>query len=365
MTLARELADTAGRPQVDKNLLINGGMNVWQRSTSATASSTGYITVDRFEYSQNGTAAYTQSRSTDVPSGQGFGYSMKMDVTTALASPAAGNYSMFMQKMEGQNLQHLLKGTSSSKAVTLSFWVKSNKTGTYIVRISDEDNSRTIAKSYTVDSASTWEKKTITFDGDTTGTLDNDNAESLTVQWWLSAGSTYTSGTLATSWESTTNANIAVGITNLLDSTSNEFYITGCQLEIGEAATDFQFEPFETTLRKCQRYYEKSYEYATAPGTNTFSGAYYDEVGGTNYPRIQAHYSVRKRTRTPNTITIYNPNTGTSGQMYIWDNGAARYYSLGNTRYTFMSVSTEGQNNGFNLNNRAWGGIHYAADFEL
>jgi len=239
----------------NKNLLINGGMNVWQRSTSATASSTGYKTVDRFQYSQNGTAAYTQSRSTDVPSGQGFGYSMKMDVTTALASPAAGNYSMFMQKMEGQNLQHLLKGSSSAKSLTLSFWVKSNKTGTYIVRFSDEDNSRTISKSYTVDTANTWEKKTITYEGDTTGTLDNDNAESLTVQWWLSAGSTYTSGTLATSWESTTNANIAVGITNLLDSTSNEWYITGIQLEVGSTASGFEFEPYATTQNKCYRYY--------------------------------------------------------------------------------------------------------------
>jgi len=241
---------------VNKNLIINGGMNIWQRSTSATASSTGYKTVDRFQYSQNGSGAYTQSRSTDVPSGQGFGYSMKMDVTTALASPAAGNYSMFMQKMEGQNLQHLLKGSSSAKSLTLSFWVKSNKTGTYIARFSDEDNSRTISKSYTVDSVNTWEKKTITYAGDTTGALDNDNAESLTIQFFLSAGTSYTSGTLATSWESTTNANIAPGITNLLDSTSNEWYITGIQLEVGENASGFEFEPYQVTDLRCRRYYD-------------------------------------------------------------------------------------------------------------
>ena len=243
-------------PTTNKNLLINGGMNVWQRSANATASSTGYKTVDRFQYSQNGSGAYTQSRSTDVPSGQGFGYSMKMDVTTALASPAAGNYTMFMQKMEGQNLQHLLKGTSSARSLTLSFWVKSNKTGTYIARFSDEDNSRTISKSYTVDSANTWEKKTITYAGDTTGALDNDNAESLTIQFWLSAGTSYTSGTLATSWESSTSANIAPGQTNLIDSTSNEWYITGIQLEIGEQATGFEFEPYQVTDLRCRRYYD-------------------------------------------------------------------------------------------------------------
>jgi len=349
----------------NKNLLINGGMNVWQRSTSTSVSTDTYSTVDRWKTSVGSMGAFTISRSTDVPSGQGFGYSTKWDCTTADASPAAGDYIIFQQLIEGQNLQHLLKGTSSAKAIILSFWVKSNKTGTYIVNLYDNDNNRSISKSYTIDSASTWEKKEITFDGDTTGVLDNDNAVSLFLQMWLGSGSTFSSGTLNTSWESKVDANRAVGVVNLADSTSNELYITGVQLEVGSTASGFEFEPFEAILRKCQRYYEKSYEYDTAPGTATFNGAYYDEVGGTNYPRIQAHYGVRKRTRVPNTMTIYNPNTGTSGQMYIWDNTVARYYSLGNTVYTFTSVSTEGQNNGFNLNNRAWGGIHYAADFEL
>jgi hypothetical protein len=255
MTLARELADTAGRPQVDKNLLINGGMNVWQRSTSTSVSTDIYSTVDRFKTRVSGLGAFTISRSTDVPSAQGFGYSLKMDCTTADASPAAGDFLQIQQIIEGQNLQHLLKGTSNAKAITMSFWVKSNKTGTYIASLYDGDNTRRISKSYTIDSASTWEKKTITFPGDTSGTLDNDNGASLWVQWWLGAGSNFTSGTLATSWESLTEANTAVGIVNLADSTSNELYITGIQLEIGEAATDFQFEPYETVLRKCCRYF--------------------------------------------------------------------------------------------------------------
>ena len=256
MTLARELADTAGRSQVDKNLLINGGMNVWQRSTSTPSITTAaYHTVDRFRTSVNTLGTWTQSRSTDVPSAQGFGYSLKMDCTTADASPAAADYLLFEQLIEGQNLQHLLKGTSSAKALTLSFWVKSNKTGTYIVELEDVDNSRHISQSYTISSSSTWEKKELVFDGDTTGTLDNDNANSLKLNWWLASGSNHTSGTLATSWASRTAANVAVGQVNLADSTSNEWYITGIQLEIGEAATDFQFEPYEAILRKCQRYY--------------------------------------------------------------------------------------------------------------
>ena len=240
----------------NKNLLINGGMNVWQRSTSASVSTDTYATVDRFTNSVGNMGTFTVSRSTDVPSGQGFGYSTKWDCTTADASPAAGDYILFNQRLEGQNLQHLLKGTSSAKAVTLSFWVKSNKTGTYIARIYDDDNTRNISKSYTIDTASTWEKKEIVFEGDQTGTLDNDNASSLRIQWWLGAGSTYSSGTLATSWESVTNANVAVGQVNLADSTSNEFYITGCQLEVGSTASGFEFEPYASTLQKCQRYYE-------------------------------------------------------------------------------------------------------------
>ena len=126
-------------------------------------------------------------------------------------------------------------------------------------------------QSYTISSASTWEKKELTFDGDTTGTLDNDNASSLRVQWWLGAGSDFTSGTLQTTWATRVNADRAVGVVNLADSTSNEWYITGCQLEVGSKATDFEFEPYLTTLTKCTRYLHKI--------TN---------VGGTNFAGVGA-----------------------------------------------------------------------------
>jgi hypothetical protein len=261
----------------NKNLLINGSQSVWQRSTSTSVSTDTYSTVDRWKTRVVSMGAFTISRSTDVPSAQGFGYSTKWDCTTADASPAASDRLVFEQRIEGQNLQHLLKGTSSSKAVTLSFYVKSNKTGTYIARIYDNDNSRHIAKSYTISSASTWEKKELTFDGDTTGILDNDNGGSLWVQLWLGAGTDWTSGTLATSWASNTNANNAVGQVNLADSTSNEWYMTGCQLEVGSKATDFEFEPYDKILSRCYRYYNK-YETeiagrrcAVAVGDNTTS----------------------------------------------------------------------------------------------
>ena len=247
----------AQHPITNKNLLINGGMNVWQRSTSESITTAAYHTVDRWLTSMVTIGTFTQSRSTDVPSGQGFGYSLKMDCTTADASPAAGDDLVLITRLEGQNLQHLLKGTSSAKKVTLSFWVKSNKTGTYVIELRDKDNDRHICKAYTISATSTWEKKELTFDGDTTGTFDNDNANSLDVLFWLGAGSNYTSGTLATSWATVVNANKAVGQVNLADSTSNEFFITGCQLEVGEQATEFEFEPYVATLQKCLRYYRK------------------------------------------------------------------------------------------------------------
>lgn len=250
------LAKTTGI-QSSKNLLINGGMNIWQRATTDSVNTDDFKTVDRWRTRVSNFGTFTIERSTDVPSGQGFPYSTKWDCTTDDASPAAADFLIFEQRIEGQNLQHLLKGSSSAKSVTLSFWVKSNKTGTYIARIYDNDNTRSISKSYTISSANTWEKKELTFDGDTTGALDNDSAASLYVQLWLGAGSNYTSGTLATSWESNTDANAAVGVVNLADSTSNEWYITGCQLETGSVATDFEFEPIDLTVNKCLRYFNK------------------------------------------------------------------------------------------------------------
>jgi len=229
---------------------------VAQRSTStASITTSAYHTVDRWSTSLTTLGTWTQSQSTDVPSGQGFASSLKMACTTADASPAAGDRLLIRQALEGQNVQQLKKGTANAESVTLSFWVKSSKTGTYIVEIYDQDNTRNIAKAYTVSSANTWEKKEVTFSGDTTGAFDNDASASLYLNMWLGAGSTYTSGTLATSWQSATSANRAVGQVNLADSISNEWYITGVQLEVGETATPFEHRSYGDELARCQRYY--------------------------------------------------------------------------------------------------------------
>jgi hypothetical protein len=242
-----------------KNIIINGDMSIAQRATSKTSiTSSSYNTVDRFGSGVSSAGTWTQSQSTDVPSGQGFAKSLKMDCTTAQGSLGSSDRLQIFQKFEGQNLQYLKKGTSSAESLTLSFWVKSNKTGTYICEIYDTDNTRHIAKSYTISSADTWEKKTITYAGDTSGALDNDNAESLSVFFWLVAGSDFTSGTLATSWASITNANRAAGQTvNLSDNTANYINITGVQLEAGTTASDFEFLPYDVNFNRCRRYYQE------------------------------------------------------------------------------------------------------------
>jgi hypothetical protein len=242
-----------------RNIIINGDMSVSQRSTSASSiTSSGYHALDRHRLAISSLGTWTISQSTDVPTGQGFGKSMKFDCTTADASPSASDVMWVQHRIEGQNLQYLKKGTSSAEKTTLSFWVKSNKTGTYIAELEDTDNSRHIAKSYTISSSDTWEKKTITFDGDTTGTLTNDNNTSLELHLYLGAGTNYTSGTLATSWASNTDANRAVGQVNLADSTSNEWYVTGIQLETGSQASDFEFLPRDISLQRCYRYCYKT-----------------------------------------------------------------------------------------------------------
>lgn len=255
MALSKILPASQSQFAGARNLIINGAMNVAQRGTVTSAVHDSFGGPDRYKISETGDTVFTMSQDSDTPTGEGFANSLKLDVTTADSSLAAGDFASVMYNFEGQNLQTLKKGTSSAKSVTLSFYIKSTITGTYIVQLYDNDNTRQVSKSYTVSSADTWEKKTITFPADTTGAFDDDNALSLLVRWWFAAGSTYSSGTLATTWASFTAANAAVGQVNAVNSTSNNIFLTGIQLEIGDVATPFEHEDFGTTLAKCQRYH--------------------------------------------------------------------------------------------------------------
>ena len=256
ITAAKLASGTIQNQSAFKNIIINGDMSQAQRATSTSSiTGSGYHTIDRFYLVNGGMGTWTQSQSTDVPTGQGFAKSLKMECTTADASPAASDELVLRQQIEGQMLQYLKKGTTSAESLTLSFWIKATKTGTNIVELFDFDNTRQISQSYTISSANTWEKKTVTFTGDTSGVLGNDNGASLGVQFSLGAGSNFTSGTLSTTWTSSTNADRFVGQVNHADSTSNEWYITGIQLEAGTTASDFEFLPYDVNLLRCQRYY--------------------------------------------------------------------------------------------------------------
>tara|TARA_R100001510_G_scaffold55122_1_gene58614 strand:+ start:238 stop:1380 length:1143 start_codon:yes stop_codon:yes gene_type:complete len=322
-----------------RNLLINGDMKIAQRTTSTSGvSTTGNFILDRWKCNIDFLGAFTISQSTDVPTGQGFSNSMKWDCTTADASPAAGDNLTFQQRLEGQNLQMLKKGTSNAEKTTLSFWVKSNKTGTYVVELRDKDNSnRLISKTYTISSSDTWEKKTITFDGDTTGTLTNDSSSSLDLNFWLGSGSTFSSGSLNSTWGASTNSR-AVGQVNLADSTSNEWYITGVQLEVGEIATDFEHLPFDVQLQRCQRYFEKSYDLSVVPGTSaaydgTILAAVIADGTTTRIVGNDMRFAVRKRTEP--SVTIYATDDGTSGQINNYSSGANKAISsIGNISET-------------------------------
>ena len=253
-----------------RNIIINGDMSIAQRGTSVTGITSTQYLLDRMQFQIGSQGTWTMTQDSDVPTGQGFSKSLKVDCTTADASPDANDSLAVNYRMEGQNIQYLAYGTASAKSLTLSFWVKSNKTGTYINELVNTDAVKQISKSYTISSADTWEKKTMTFAGDTVSGFTNDNNLSMYLRFYLGAGSNLTSGTLNTSWNSITTANRAVGQVNLADSTSNYINITGVQLEVGSAASDFEFLPVDVNLLRCQRYYQRNF-YPTLGGVGTAS----------------------------------------------------------------------------------------------
>ena len=301
-----------------RNIIINGDMSIAQRATSASSiTSSSYNTVDRWQNYISSLGTWTVSQSTTVPTGQGFAKSLKYDCTTADASPASNDVNILIQKFEGQNLQYLKKGTSSAESLTLSFWVRSNKTGTYTCELYDNDNTRFVSKTYSISSADTWEKKTITFDGDTTGALDNDNAESLNLHFWLGAGSDFTGGTFNNgTWSTTTNTRVSSSQVNLADSTSNEWYMTGVQLEAGSQASDFEFLPTDVNKNRCYRYCYVEKLFSGSSGYGSSFAGYND-----------ANY-IAFRVNPPQPMRIPPSSVTEVGDVNVW---------RGNTTYTGWS----------------------------
>ena len=280
MSKAAELANligniNAGGGGVNRNVLINGAMKVAQRlesdsdnvitglGTSTTSTSTTrYKCCDRWGFECNaGDGRFSMSQDTSVPTGEGFANSLKLACTTTDTSIATGELLLLQQRIEGQNLQGFAKGTSDAKPFTLSFYAKANASKTYVAELYDIDNNRHVGKTFTV--GTDWARHEITFPADTTGAFDDDNARSLDFNIWLHGGATYTGGTLGTTWQAEDADDRAAGIGSFFSSTDNTFFITGVQLEVGQNPTEFEHEPFATTIHKCQRYYTRLTTYNT------------------------------------------------------------------------------------------------------
>lgn len=260
MTKAAELAkmgEVLTNSQIGgrRNIVINGAMNVAQRSTSVTGigAANGYFTVDRFNLFQAGTAGRLTMSQTAITDLGGFSNAMKFDVTTADDSIAAGELFQIGTMFEGQDIQGFKKGHSDAEGFTVSFYVKGTAK-TYSVELFDGDNTRHVTQTFSV--TTSWNRVVLNFPADTTGKFDSDNALSLYILIWVHAGSTYTGGTAATSWAANDNANRAVGCGSLFSSTDNELFITGLQMEVGSQATPFEHRSFGEELALCQRYYQ-------------------------------------------------------------------------------------------------------------
>ena len=266
MTKAAELAkmgEVLTNSQIGgrRNIIINGAMNVFQRSSSAVTGlgdgNEGYVVHDRISHTVvagAGRFTVTPASITDLP---GFANALQVTCTTADTSIAATELYQLQYKIEGQDLQQLKKGTSDAEKVTVSFYVKGHDSATYTCELFDVDNSRQISQTFSV--TTSWNRVELTFNADTTGAFNDDNGESLQLNIFLHAGSNYTSGTFTSNtWASNTNANRVNSSSNsIFESDSASFSLTGLQMEVGEQATPFEHRSFGEELTLCERYFRK------------------------------------------------------------------------------------------------------------
>ena len=254
--------NTIRRPNA-KPLIINGDMQIAQRGTSFTHanSNNNEFPVDRFQFVLGSIGEYTstqESLSSGAAYNAGFKKAARIDTTSAVSSPDAGDYFWFQYIMEAQDCLVFKKGTSSAEKMTVAFWVKSNKTGTGQLTVKDSDNDRQVAGTYAISSADTWEHKVINLPADTSGAMNNDNGAGFRFEWWLGAGSSYSGGAVPTAWEARADGDRGVSTLAINDNTANDWAITGIQVEVGEFSSTtlppFQFEDTGDNLLRFQRY---------------------------------------------------------------------------------------------------------------
>ena len=279
-TCTAKLTSVGGSGLSHRNKLINGSMNIFQRGTSEVRSggNDGYYNgiADRWAIRMHSSVAQTTFSKDTSDNPEGFGSNQKL-VRANAGSSNAGKYFVYDTKLEGQDLQDFAKGTSGAKQFTLSFYIKTGVSGVYTCELRDLDNTRTVVKQYTVSNGN-WNRYTLTFPADTTGTFGNDNGASLWVRFWLAAGSNFTSGTSQTTWASSVDANICPGQTAQVgDNVADTWQITGVQLEVGDTPTSFEHLTFAENKRRCYRYCQRGRHMSSClvgtPGTYYFTRA--------------------------------------------------------------------------------------------
>ena len=300
-----------------KNRIINGDMRIDQRNAGAAVSTSSSYPVDRFYVVEGTSATFTSQRSTTAPTG--FTNSLLFTVGTG-ASAGAAEQVQIRQAIEGFNIADLAWGTANAKSVTISFQVRSSVTGTYCVFLQSSDGGVSYVATYTISAANTFESKSITITGPTSGTFSTDNSTGVLVGWDLGSGSNF--NTTAGSWQSGQYRRTTAQA-NFISNSSATFYITGVQLEVGSVATPFERRDYGRELIMCQRYFEKSYIQTDAVGAANKGGYTMSPVGSNTVPLIQGYaqicFSVVKRADP--TITIYGYQGG-SGKVSNAQTGA-------------------------------------------
>jgi len=333
VTTAKLFTENLGR----RNLFINGDMQISQRPNAGSLAmahdgNTSSVLVDRFRMALGGTHEQldgTQAQVAEHPLSNGLAKSLKWTTGTAETSYDADEYVYFAQVIEARNAQHLNWGTSNAKSVTVSFYVKSSITGTYALGIYKEDSpARIFNKTYTISSANTWEKKTITFAGDTGGGgIVNDNGRGFYVTWHLSAGANAVGGGSTSGWKNYGGlSDWADGqATNAVMTTAGATWqMTMCQLEVGDTATDFEHRSVGEELLLCQRYYQEYISYQLYfNGANEPSS----EVGNSRLLPVvmRALPTIANKTSTHGSVGAYSANTHSIRYLTVSSHGSGGF----------------------------------------
>jgi hypothetical protein len=302
------------------NRIINGAMMIDQRNAGASVTPFFVYTLDRWFAITSQTGKYTvQQNAGSVTPPAGFTNYLGITSTSAYSVGSGDTFTM-AQKIEGYNVADIGYGTANASTTTLSFWVRSSLTGTFGGSLQNSDSSRSYPFSYTISSANTWEYKTVSIAGDTSGTWLKTNGVGLIVQFGLGSGSTFNSGS-ANSWSST-NTNQPSGTVSVVGTNGATFYITGVQLEKGSTATSFDYRPYGTELLLCQRY------------------CYVDGYTGNAYTRFPLAYA----TSTTQSLTVLNfPVTMRTVPSLTWSGPFAEVLnSGGGATGTSVTITTDG-----------------------